>query len=410
MRTVFPNSQVVHLFANQHASEARNSGRTVRCEPASAWAREGNATLVGPVLWSYATPIAAWHAMPDGSRAVLRYHKNYSSTTAGHFPSSRDYPPGTREFRVPFVGLDGGWSPRVPRELRGQVHAANVAAMLKDYNDAMAALLRAPAESWRLRDLEPDDELGADQNPTRAHAELRGHFAEIGAYAEAFRVPVTLPNWRDDAAKAIARRDRLLNDPKRAEKKAKAAAQRDARELRVREELGLPATASNWEVKSAKRNALWEKQRAERAEREAKAAAEFPLRLAEWRAGTLSTYALDVPPNVTSAGDLMRVSADGRTLETSRGASVPLSYVRPALAFYLRSMRDGLTYSRRKALDADAHAAPVKLGEFTLEAIHADGRAVVGCHSFNAEEVALLVAALGVTANDSMRAADYLKG
>lgn len=388
MRTVFSNAQCAHVWAQQTQPHGRG--------PSVKFDRE--------TFYSYQTPIARIVRDALGRTVALCTSERYSVTTEGkHKAHVRralrgDMPvfecPDLFPEGVSAAGFYGRGMSRFPSHPNAD-HSGNVAYYLKEYSDAKAQLMRCPAESWRLADRDDSDDSETDTTPTRAHSTLRGHAVAFTRYSEAFKLGLAAPDWSADAAEVIARRDKLLNDPKRAAKREKAAAQRSARALAQRAALGLPADASNWQVKNAERNARWEKERAERAERDRVRVAEFPQRLAAWRAGTLGTASLDVPHD--QRGAYLRVTADGATVQTSLGAEAPVSHVRPALAFYLRTVRDGLVYAY------DASAAAVRLGHFKLDSIDSAGNVRAGCHEIAAAEVSALVATLQANTNSDAR-------
>lgn len=380
MRTVFSNAQCAHVWAQQ--TQPRGRGSSVKFDDT--------------VFYSYETPIARIVRDALGRTVALVTSERYSVTTEGKhknhvyralrgempkFVCPDLFPDG-----INAAGFYGRGQSRFPSHPNAD-HSGNVAHYLKEYSDAKASMMRCPAESWRLADNAEDDD--GNEYPTRAHATLRFYAAAFLRYSEAFKLGLAMPDWQRDAAEVIARRDRLLADPTRAAKREKAKAARSAAHARKCAALGLPADATRWTLKNAERNARWEKERAERAERERVRVAEFPQRLAAWRAGTLSTNALDVPYD--QRGAYLRVSADGRTVQTSLGAEAPVSHVRPALAFYLRTVRDGLVYAY------DASAASVRLGHFKLDSIDRAGNVRAGCHEITAAEVSALAATLKAT-------------
>src|SRR5690606_35857249 len=87
---------------------------------------------------------------------------------------------------------------------------------------------------------------------------------------------------------------------------------------------------------------------------------------------------------------MLRLSDDGRTIETSHGAMVPVSAA-PRLWRLIERVRGG---------DADAGRAfaGLHVGPFTLSEIRADGSAVIGCHDIPHGEMAALAARLNLEA------------
>lgn len=125
------------------------------------------------------------------------------------------------------------------------------------------------------------------------------------------------------------------------------------------------------------------KRRAALKERAAEAAARAAETRAEWRAGR----------NFLCGGPTMlRVSSDGDSVETSRGAEVPVEDAKRVLRLWRGWRRDGLPN-----VSEWAHGEGPRVGAFTLRQIRADGALVIGCHELLADELERVADALGVT-------------
>lgn len=106
-------------------------------------------------------------------------------------------------------------------------------------------------------------------------------------------------------------------------------------------------------------------------------------RIAAWRDGGPRNFAAwDMPP-------MLRLSGDGRTIETSHGAMVPVSAA-PRLWRLIERVRG--TGEPSNAF------AGLHVGPFTLSEIRADGSAVIGCHDIPHAEMAALAARLNLAA------------
>lgn len=119
-------------------------------------------------------------------------------------------------------------------------------------------------------------------------------------------------------------------------------------------------------------------------------AAEDAAIIENWRDGAPTR-----PPH--DAGPLLRLSADGRAIETSWGAHVPLA-VAPLLW--------RLCNKARKASEPIAFRgddAP-RIGHFRLECVHAHGGITVGCHEIAWSELAYIAERLGYTSPASAAA------
>jgi hypothetical protein len=75
VRTVFKNEEVAHAWAQRSQSAGRS--------------HNGNFHFLGDVLYSYETPIAAFHAAPDGRTWALISSRNFSPQTSQHQGDAR---------------------------------------------------------------------------------------------------------------------------------------------------------------------------------------------------------------------------------------------------------------------------------------------------------------------------------
>jgi hypothetical protein len=105
--------------------------------------------------------------------------------------------------------------------------------------------------------------------------------------------------------------------------------------------------------------------------------------IAKFRTGepTYSMYAL--------RHALLRVSADGLTVETSHGASVPVADAKRAVAFIATLKATGATYYATERFP---------IGDFTLNEVFANGDIRAGCHNIEWSEIEALGKTLGVIA------------
>lgn len=98
-------------------------------------------------------------------------------------------------------------------------------------------------------------------------------------------------------------------------------------------------------------------------------------RIEQWRNG----LPVSVPSSVPT---MARIKND--TVQTSRGASVPLAHA-------VRLIRIAERVAQRGGQSWDAGTGP-KVGHYTLNHIGPDMSAIIGCHTFSAEESARIVA------------------
>lgn len=119
------------------------------------------------------------------------------------------------------------------------------------------------------------------------------------------------------------------------------------------------------------------------ADLDARIAEENAAAIADWRnGGRVAFRAFELPP-------MLRLSSDGKTIETSHGASVPAS-IAPRLWRLIERARGG---------DAAAVSAAFRglhVGPFTLAELRADGSAVIGCHDIPHAEMAALASRLAL--------------
>lgn len=335
MKTVFSNSMVAHVWAQQNQQRGHNAGSSMSFD--------------GPTLYSYRTPIAY---IPDGAQfglVALLTSETYSATTSSkHMPAARSAIAGRRTWRVPRLAVDKA-------SLR-----TNGGFLEREYIDEIAQLLRSPAESVRLK-----DRTGEDAWPTYAHMVLNQMADNIADFRKTFDVPGPMLSWKESADQIIARRDRLLADPKRAAKREAGRVQREA------------AYARNIEAA-----------RLERLGRERTA-------LERWNSGGI-VYAYERLSDA-QGGALLRVSPAGLDVQTSWGAAVPLRDAKRVLALYDLIM-DG--FDTRTRLSTHAGYAegrgtwePVEnnesanVGHFRVTRIYQDGRIVIGCHTIFPAEI-----------------------
>jgi hypothetical protein len=320
MKKVLSNDMVAHVWAQLSQPCGYNSSRSMSFDGAREYSyAEHEATLVRT------------GAIPHSIVALFNSNARGSVTTKWHvsryYGAARQYP----RFTVPSIG---GHSSGDDID-----HARNIAHLVAMYETARAQLMKCPAESWRLAD-DKSSSVG-----TVAHNTLRDAAKVVTDYCRLFdQLPHAIVNeWQKHADAAIARRDRLLSDPKRQAKMAAAKAAREAREARQRE--------------------------LDRADLE--------TRIAAWRGGKSLSYVY----RLHSSGDaLLRIKGD--TVQTSHGVDVPLLDAQRALSFYRTRMVTPTTF---EPWQSNGHT--VHIGQFKLDSIDADGNVRAGCHTITREEL-----------------------
>ncbi len=338
IKTVFNSQMVAHVWAQSKQPHGRNP--------------QGNMSFDGSLAYSYAQPVAHIVMAPDGTRVALFTDRKWSVTTSRHVYHYRRASNHLTSFTVPDLLRDRYHA----RELSRSDHDKNIYAFIAAYKEALGQLMRAPSESWRVR-----DNGASETRPTAAHDTLHGYAATLEQYARKFALPKAPLDWLADADAVIARRDKLLSDPqaikRRAAREEKRAAERAAEAIRI-------------------------------AERAAKAFAENQEKIGKWRDNAIgSSYFGHLSDAAGNA--MLRVSRDGREIETSWGARVPIGDARRVIAFYQSVRAANSEYHARN------HAEPISVGEFTLTEIAPDGTMRAGCHTISAAEIATLAQSIG---------------
>lgn len=363
MKTVFNSEMTAHVWAALSQPHGRNSADSMSFD--------------GSVAYSYRTPVA--HIVETGEihgasaqRIALFHSDSFSTTTNGrHLPKYRRAVRDNveRTFTVPdlLLGLF-----HATNEHPG--HGVNVAYLQAQYDKEVAELMRSPCDSWKVADIDIDSEMpqysdaGYVGRQTMPHVKLWRIAEGIREYVDAFVLQRKVADWgRDwngDGDKIIARRDRLLADPKRAAKREAGRVQREALEARR----------------------IAERAR-EQAERNAAA-------MEAWTEG----WPMFGRSRVSDAegGALLRMSPGRYEVETSWGAEVPARDARMVLKFYDRVRAEQaagelVTWVRG---DDSINESRFILGSFALDRINADGSIKVGCHTINAPEIEKIRAAL----------------
>jgi hypothetical protein len=332
MRTVFTNQQCAHVWAQLKQPHGRSASMK----------------FDGARAYSYATVVAHLVRLrEDNPRAPDDYvalfaPNSWGVITGAHLRLYKDATSHYRQFEVPSVGTFGPPQPD---------HRVNVAYLTKQYRKCAEGLMRKPADSYWLADLN-DNEAGRDHDcRTRAHNSLRELARVLEQYCEVFGLHTMPAHWQSDAADIIARRDRILNDPKRAEKRAKAAEQRERAEA-LRKEKAEAARIAR--------------------------CAECADLVALWRKGERIPLPFDAQRTADGSA-MLRIIGD--TVQTSQGAEAPLSDARAAFAVYQRVMRVPCgTWSPPELIQLGPH--------FQLDSINTrDGSVRAGCHFFSAAEL-----------------------
>lgn len=381
MKTVYTGPEVPHIFATGPDAVARNASRTLSCE---------NGTL-----YSYRAPIAAWHA-----GKILISTEKHSVTTSKHQSWARY---ATRH-------LESVYLPDLRAVLgnRGHVesHAAYIAGLVKKIKGLREIMGRARAE-WRKATLAAEisqlenacayvwREIAGQKTPWESAMAVDQKARDNAAKARYARARNELEAGLETAARILdGAQRRIARDPNAALSTpfyCLENAQRDIARIDsmgAARGLGTLATATftdaarlmgkKWakdcmalaQAVVAFAESLQPRIDAARAAFDAAQRLENAERIAEWLAGGRVAYPHGLPIACRVIG--------GDTVETSRGARVPLDQAL-RLAALAKDCRE-----KGRGLDLRG----VAVGQYTGTRIDSTGTLVVGCHSIPWESIA----------------------
>lgn len=319
MKTVFDTPMCAHVWAQR--SQAHGRGH-------------GSVSFDGDAFFSYTTRIARFH--PEAG-VVLVTTRHYSPTTSSkHMPAVRR--------AVGYSGTHTDASGKAfavlsvdnVSPLRVADHAANIAALMSEYDETLGKAMRA-------RD--------ASEYYANRFYSLN---STANMYAGAFGAPYQRRDIEGDLARiATARAEREVrnNTPAKLRARERAAAIREAKVAR----------------------------RAELAN------ATYNEKLAAWRSGEL----MHAPYGVSGfQRPKVSLRVRGGNLETTQGASVPLAHAIKVFKFVKLCRERGEGWSR------NGHT--LRVGHFQVDVVEADGSFKAGCHNIAWNEVEIAARQAGV--------------
>jgi hypothetical protein len=304
-------------------------------------ARGSNLSFQGDTLYSYSTPIAKIYPKRDGVPLVLMSERTYSVTTARHL----GYAYGAVS-HLPVV--------TVPRYILGESHRGHYRGngdARKDHTDNLeflnVALVNCGKKAMR-RTKENRVQWDAE-NAERAHKQL-------AAYMVYFKIRRKMPPMPGFAA-AFERARKIENpDPASLDKRERAAAQRAqakyatrrlaeiARELRGRDYSDM-AYRSDWRLNGA-----------------------FGAAAGYYHHGATGPC-------------MLRVQGD--EIETSLGARIPLAAAPMVWNLVQRAIGQG-------GFEPSHALGRLKIGDYPLDRIDADGTLHAGCHAIPYSELEVM--------------------
>lgn len=390
-KTVVPNHQVAHLWAQQNQSGARSGN--------------GNYWFDGGVLFSYRTPIANIITDKNGAKVALLDNRTYSITTTQHQSNaSGALGYGANKimdsYTVPYIGRGGGQSPEYLKEDGERpymydsrdyskptrdpaiFHPANVRHFVESFRGDLKSYMRARDE-WRR-----DHSL---KNASEAEDTIR-------EYVERFGLTVELPDFAAEIAAARAARaakEAKDNTPEQVEKRRKSAEQRLERTRRdFRELRGIYGEdwREGWRGRS---DSIFTE--SDYAARDAAKAAAGADRLSQWRAGANVRL-----PHSSGLGGregaLLRIV--GKRIQTSEGAEFPVEHGRRAFPIIARIRRLGRGWQ--------ANGEQIPLGSFRINTVAPNGDVTAGCHFVKWEEIHAMAVQLGIAEPEESDPCDTL--
>jgi len=310
---------VAHIWAQQEKDFAKSAN--------------GNFSFRGETLFSYRTPIARFVQSVDGRRVVLVTSDKFSMTTScKHMPAlwrSIDYGRGKYSpcFSVPIICDSGAFGYHPEYALTNQAHGLNLAHLISEY-DALAA------KSLRARDLYGDEIYLFGKLQERADAAL--------GYASAFGLALPFLDAGSDARDIWRKRQ-----------------ERDAKN-------NTPQAIAKRESERAKRI---ERKEAKQAEARRIAMLKGAELVAAWQDGA-SVLSWRMPRTDENDGAFLRIHGDN--LETSQGASVPLSHAIRVFQF--------VKLCRERNQEWKRNGKTLRVGHFQVDSVNPDGSFRAGCH------------------------------
>lgn len=148
----------------------------------------------------------------------------------------------------------------------------------------------------------------------------------------------------------------------------------------ARTDRGTEARSTRWKIQR-------ERSEAARAERERIEALEMPEKIAMWRDGLYVPTAYRFPT-------MLRIAKDGKHVETSRGAVVPVSHAKRGLKFVRSVIAGGAEYVR------NGHT--LHLGHYPIDRIETNGTLHAGCHIIPYAEIEAIAPMLETLADEKL--------
>lgn len=434
MKHVFSNDMVAHVWAQRSQASGYTSNR--------------NYSFDGAVLLSYSTPIAAFVPGTRKRTACLISERSYSVSTARHISLARRAVSGVPVFVVPHVSIDKWSKPHAKKQ-----HRENLAYLVSEYAALLLTFKRAKS-LYYVDELALANRLAGTAKHTVNYADMFGltrpklnpdaDAATLWAYRVARDARTSTP---EHAAKL--ERSRVRREEKKAEEeeRKRQADYSRGQDYFVRYMMNpdsnaydYQAQSHNYPLDSIERRYLESAERArlhgvalawlesfrkwqagigalpstqdrdayryaynelltaaERNEwqtaRNAELVAERAAQILHWRNGGVGYSLYDLPTMLRIVDDMV---------QTSRGASFPLTHARRALPLVQHCHDTATAWAFETSI---THAADTHLGQFTIDAVDAHGNVTAGCHHVlwpEIERFIALLASMPRTAGDEV--------
>ena len=303
-------NQIGHLWAHQTQD----------------WARAGNVSFEGKNFSSYRTVVATICETPKGETVYLLTNYNYSVSTNRHQSIARRAIPN--DARIFYVHVRRGSSGYYGYPEVTAVHEPNLRAWNKTIQETLK-----------------DAEQSREPKKSRLIMEAKDEHRQASEYRDLFEIDGSI----------------LAVFPYTSEQLSEIAAKRNAKRiaLEARREI-------RYAAERAEAQRRWEADAPARAERERIAAMDAAELIVAWKAG-LSAGNMWKLQNVPT---MLRIKGD--MVETSRGASFPVSHAVRGLALVDAVIARGEEWKR------NGHTC--HLGHYQIDRITADGTVYAGCH------------------------------
>lgn len=372
IRKVYPTDEVPHKWAHQAQAEARNP--------------QGNLFFEGATLYSYRTSYPIAHIYTRGKRklALVRSDR-YSVSTARHINLAERAASHMEQITVLNVVFDDGRSDAPARH-----HAENIAYLVGEHDEALAKAKRA-LSTWPAR---------------YAYDSGKQALKDARAYRDYFKIKgAKIPRFPEDEWKAaLARVQRIANpDPASRDKRERASARRQAKAREV-----LAAKFNSWRERINAHNAAVLAAQTMTADDVASYWREhgtWPKGSGTYNAAPWSLFVPwkdarkfrdaglgdlpEVQRNDVPKPDHILLRVDGDQIHTSMGARVPVAAAALVWKLVQRTMASGIEWRRMGPRD-------VRIGDYPLDHISADGTLKAGCHTIPHHELARMAQALAL--------------